>query len=130
MPTISTITKEGCFDHDVASQINTNLANLNAASGIATVATTGPNYIASETGANNAIVGTFSGAPSLVAGLLVYILLAHTLQAGANTFAYGGGAAKNIKSHLAVANNIATAYAVGSIVSLIYDGTSWQDLSQ
>lgn len=88
------------------------------------------NYIATESGANNAIAGTFTGAPTLVAGLRVSILLAHTLQAGANTFAYAGGAAKDIKSHLDPANNIATAYAVGSLVDLMYDGTQWQDMSQ
>lgn len=92
------------------------------------------NYIASETGATNAIIGALvdsaGNAIPLAAGLSVSILLAHTLQAGANTFALNGGAAKNIKSHFNVANNIGTAYAVGSIVGLIYDGTQFQDQSQ
>ena len=92
------------------------------------------NYIATENGANNAIAGTLTDSSgtniTLVAGVRVLIKLAHTLQAGANTFNLNGGGAVAIKSHLDVANDIATAYAVGSIVSLVYDGTQWQDLSQ
>lgn len=88
------------------------------------------NYIASETGANNAIVGTFTNAPALAAGLRVSVLLAHSLQAGANTFAYAGGGALNIKSHRNTGNNIATAYVSGGIVDLMYDGAQWQDMSQ
>lgn len=80
-------------------------------------------FIANETGANNAIQG---GLPStLKVGTVVTVLLKHTLIAGANTF--NGNA---IKSHLNKANNIATGYAVGSIIQLIWDGTIWQDLSQ
>jgi hypothetical protein len=81
-----------------------------------------------ETGANNAIVA--AGGPVLYVGLTVSVLLAHTLQNGANTFAYNGGAAVAIKSHFNVANNIGTAYAVGSVVTLLWDGTEWQDTSQ
>lgn len=92
------------------------------------------NYIASETGANNAIAGALTDASgtnvTLAAGLRVVILLAHTLQAGANTFALNGGLAKDIKSHNNPANNIGTAYAVGGLVDLMYDGTQWQDMSQ
>jgi hypothetical protein len=92
------------------------------------------NYIASETGANNAIAGALLDAAGvavpLSAGLLVTILLGHTLQAGANTFALNGGAAKNIKSHRNAANNIATAYAATGIVTMVYDGTEWLDMSQ
>jgi len=92
------------------------------------------NYIASETGANDAIAGSLlnasNAAVTLAAGLRVVILLAHTLAAGAITFDLNGGGAVAIKSHLNVANNIATAYAVGSFVDLMYDGTQWQDMSQ
>lgn len=92
------------------------------------------NFIATETGTANAIAGTLADVAGNLAvlgtGLTVGVLLAHTLQAGADTFALNGGTAKNIKSHFNKANNIATAYAVGSIVGLIYDGTEWQDQSQ
>lgn len=90
-------------------------------------------FIAIESGANNAIAGSLGGinaGVSVAAGLQVSILLKHTLQAGANTFALNSGAAVAIKSHLNKANNIATAYAVGSIVTLVFDGAIWQDISQ
>jgi hypothetical protein len=87
------------------------------------------NYIASETGSNNAIAGALSGV-SLTAGLRVTIKLAHTLQAGANTFNYNAGGAVAIKSSRNVANNIGTAYAATGTVSLQYDGTQWVDVSQ
>ncbi len=87
------------------------------------------NYISSETGGNSAIAGTLSDIP-LVAGLQVSIKIAHTLQAGANTFAYNGGSAAPIKSHRNPANDIGVAYASGAVVSLVYDGTNWQDVSQ
>lgn len=88
------------------------------------------NYIAAETGVNNAIIGTLVNAPALAAGLVVTVKLGHTLQAGANTFAYAGGAAKNIKSHYNVANDIGTAYAATGVVTMIYDGTEWLDMAQ
>lgn len=81
------------------------------------------NYIASETGANNAIVAAIP--VTLAAGLTVAIKLAHTLQVGVNTL---NGVP--IRSSRNPANNIATAYAVGAIVSLCYDGTVYQDVSQ
>lgn len=87
------------------------------------------NYIATEGGANNAISGTLTGV-TLVAGLQVQILLAHTLQAGANTFNLNGGGALAIKSHRNTASNIGVAYAVGGVISLMYDGAIWQDVSQ
>ncbi len=86
-------------------------------------------YIATEGGANNAITGTLANVP-LVAGLSVTIKLAHTLQAGANTFAYNGGGALGIKSSRNVANDIGTAYASTGVVTLVYDGTRWLDASQ
>lgn len=87
------------------------------------------NYIATEGGANNAITGTLTGV-SLAAGLRVTVQLAHTLQAGANTFALNGGSAVAIKSSRNVANNIATAYAATGTITLLYDGTRWVDVSQ
>ena len=95
---------------------------------------TWPNYQPSETGVNNAIacvlVDTAGNAITQSAGLRLVIKLAHTLQAGANTLALNGGTAKSIKSHRNPANNISTAYAVGGIVDLMYDGTQYQDMSQ
>jgi hypothetical protein len=92
------------------------------------------NYIASETGANNAIAGALTDpagtAVALAAALKVTVKLAHTLQAGANTFALNGGAAKSIKSSRNASNNIGTAYAAGGVIALVYDGTQWLDLSQ
>ena len=82
-----------------------------------------------DTGANNAIAGTVANPPALANGLRISVFLTHTLQAGANTFAYNGGAAVAIKSHRNTANNIATAYANG-VIDLFYDGTQWEDLSQ
>lgn len=95
----------------------------------ATTAATGPNYIATESGANNAIVGSLTGVP-LAAGLTVTVKLAHTLQAGANTFDYNGGGAVAIKSGRNVANDIGTAYAATGVITLMYDGTQWVDCSQ
>ena len=92
------------------------------------------NYIATESGAANAIAGALvnvAGANvAMTAGLRVVVKLAHTLQAGANTFNLNAGGAVSIKSHNNVANDIAAAYAVGSMVDLMYDGTQWQDMSQ
>lgn len=92
------------------------------------------NYQATESGANNAIainlVDAQGNAVTPTAGLEVKIVLAHTLQAGANTLATNGGSALNIKSHRNPANNIGTAYAVGGIIHLMFDGTQWQDMSQ
>ncbi len=98
-----------------------------------TVLASAPNYIASETGGNNAIAGALLDANGvavpLAAGLRVVVQLAHTLQAGANTFVFNA-VSKNIKSSRNVANNIATAYAATGAIDLLYDGTEWVDMSQ
>lgn len=92
------------------------------------------NFVAAETGANNAIVVTLNtplnNPVPLAAGLRILVKLGHTLQIGANTIVFNGSAAKSIKSALNPANNIATAYVVGSMLDLVYDGTQWQDLGQ
>lgn len=92
------------------------------------------NYIAVETGANNAIAGALldynAVAVPLSIGLRVVVKLGHTLQAGANTFDFNGGGAVAIKSHFNVANDIATAYAATGVIELFYDGTQWLDMSQ
>lgn len=87
------------------------------------------NYIATESGANNAIIGDLTGVPT-IAGVTITIKLAHTLQAGANTFNFNSGGAVNIKSSRNTANNIGTAYAATGIVTLTYDGAVWLDVSQ
>lgn len=94
----------------------------------------GVNYIATETGANNAIAGALVDANGtaipLVAGLEVTVKLAHTVQAGANTFNYNAGGALNVRSHFNVANNISTPYAITGVIKMVYDGTEWIDMSQ
>lgn len=106
---------------DIQDQIKT----ISVASNKASISSINPKqfFIANETGANNAIQG---GLPvSLQVGVVVAVLLAHTLQIGANTFN-----SAPIKSHFNKANNITTGYATGSIIQLVWDGTNWQDLSQ
>lgn len=92
------------------------------------------NYIATEGGANNAITGTLTDASGanvpLVAGLRVAVKLAHTLQAGANTFDFNGGGAVAIKSHNNAATDIGTVYAATGIIELMYNDTAWLDMSQ
>jgi hypothetical protein len=87
------------------------------------------NYIPTTTGLPNQISGSLANRV-LAAGLVVTVLLAQTLQAGVNAFSLNGGPQKLIKSSRNPANNIATAYAVGGVLTMIYDGTQWLDLSQ
>lgn len=96
------------------------------------LAATAVNYVGTETGANNALAGTFTGAPSgQVAGLCVLVSLAsHTLQAGANTFNLNSSSPVSIKSHFNTANNIATAYSLGGSVLLCGNGSVWTDMAQ
>lgn len=86
--------------------------------------------VLTENGANNAIVTPAGSGPALATQLVIRVLLAHTLQAGANTLAYNGGAAVAIKSHRNPASDIGAAYAVGAVISLLYNGTVWLDQSQ
>lgn len=90
------------------------------------------NYIASETGSNNAIAGTLAYAVGASGGLNLQIQLAHSLQAGANTFNYAGSGAVAVKSCRNPANNIATAYAATGTITLAYNATNsvWCDISQ
>jgi len=87
-------------------------------------------YITGENGANNAIATPVGVGPALSPGTILYILLAHSLQAGADTLAYQGGTATAIKSHRNTANNIGTAYATGGVIQLEWDGTQFEDMSQ
>lgn len=86
------------------------------------------NYVGTESGANNALVIIVPGVP-LIAGMRFQVLLAHTLQAGANTISING-TVLNIKSHFNVANNIATVYAVNGVAEFLYDGTHALDVCQ
>jgi hypothetical protein len=128
----NTVSAQGFQDTGLAGDSSTapttnNTGTFGAGSG-STV--TGPiNYIATETGANNAIAGALAGV-TLQAGLEVSVKLAHTLQAGANTFNLNGGGAVAIKSHYNIANNIATVYAATGVITMIYDGTEWLDMAQ
>ncbi len=101
---------------------------------VATTQVKTANYIASETGSNNAIAGALIdaalGVVPLAAGLEVVVKLAHTLQAGANTFDFNGGGAVVIKSSRNAANNIGVAYAATGVIKLLYDGTQWLDMNQ
>lgn len=193
--TLTTITKQGAFDSDVAGQINTNFTNINTVLGAgaftgkvtltqpatsatltildgktltvnnsltlagtdattltfpttsATIARTDAaqtftgtqtfgvlqmasvNYIATENGANNAIACAAASGPALAIGLVVTVLLAHSLQAGANTFAYNGGATAAIKLNTNPATDIGTAYVSGGVIVLFYTGSVWLELS-
>lgn len=93
----------------------------------------GPPVSVLDAGATNAITSPVGSTPAYT-GIVINVTLAHTLQAGANTFAYAGGSALAIKSHLNPANNIGTAYAVGGVASLqlalISSTLTWLDLSQ
>ncbi|MDE2107291.1 MAG: hypothetical protein KGL39_59385, partial [Patescibacteria group bacterium] len=96
------------------------------------IALGGPVNYCVDDGANNAIAcaAFATRLPPLVTGLTVTVQLAHTLQAGANTFAYAGGAAVAVKSSFNPANNIATAYASGGLITLEYNGSVWLDVKQ
>ena len=87
------------------------------------------NLAGTETGSNNAIAASISSV-ALAPGMVVTVHLAHTLQAGANTFNYNSGGPVAIKSHYNVANNIGIAYASGSDITMFFDGTVWVDMSQ
>lgn len=123
---LGTLTKVGSFDNDDLSLLNGNFSFLQV--------TGFPNYVATESGGNNAIVFTLLDANGnyvpLAAGLRVMVKLAHTLQAGANTANMNGFGTKSILSHFNTSNNIGTAYAATGIIDMVYNGTAWQDLSQ
>jgi hypothetical protein len=92
------------------------------------------NLTGTETGANNAIAAALLDNPGvavpLATGLCVKVTLAHTLQAGVNTFNFNTGGNVAIKSNRNAANNIGTAWTSGGIVPLCYDGTRWRDMTQ
>lgn len=96
------------------------------------------NYIATETGANNAIAGALTHGPSnaavpLTDGLRVTVSLAHTLGTGAgNTFNLNGGGALAIGSHNNPPGGLTTGYALNGKIDLMYSNANgvWVDMSQ
>ena len=119
----------GCYSTTAASPATTQIGALN--------------YITSETGANNAIKGELAMVSQLQGpgfnvftdGMTVTVKLAHTLQAGANTFdlnPVNSAGPRNIKSRRNPTADIATAYAVGGYVTLMWNDSAgcWMDTSQ
>ena len=92
------------------------------------IAPTPINLIATENGMNDAIAGC--GSYALTTNMQMTIVLAHTLQAGANTFAYCSGSATAIKEHTNPGSNLSTAYVSGARIQLLWDGSVFEDLSQ
>jgi hypothetical protein len=94
----------------------------------------GAYYIATETGANNALVAALTNAAGVVvvptAGLRIMLKTGHTTQSGVNTFALNGGVAAAIRKHTNTASTLTTTYASGGVLDLVYDGTYWLDMSQ
>lgn len=101
--------------------------------GVATWSTAGfsPQNL-TDSGANNAIATAPSAVapPPLTDALMVTIFLTHSLQAGANTYAYNNGPALPIKSSYNPALDIANAYSSGGFIQLFYHGGVWMDLKQ
>lgn len=92
------------------------------------------NYVAAG-GSNNAITATLTDASGtnipLAAGLELYIADgALTLQAGANTLDFNGGGAVAIKKASAPTVDLAVARAANAIIHVIYNGTSWLEMSE
>lgn len=110
----------------ITQSVGGDMLRLNPSGGNVTSAPL--NFIASETGANNAIVANSVNSP--VAGLRILIQLAHSLQAGANTLLYNGIGPASIKSHRNPANDIGTAYVATGMIDLTYNGSVWLDMSQ
>lgn len=88
------------------------------------------NYIDSETGVNNAIIGSLPAITTLRNGQCILINLAHSLQAaGANSFALNGFGALPIVRHT-TAGFLTQAYAAGSLLNVCVRSGQWYDMSQ
>lgn len=77
-----------------------------------------------DTGAANAYAVTLTPAPTLVAGLKLSFVAAHS-NTGASTLALNGGAAKNITKN-GTTPLVSGDIAAGQIISVTYDGTQFQ----
>lgn len=88
------------------------------------------NYIATESGANNALVAALldagGSAVTVAAGLRISIKLGHSLQAGANTFNLNSHGADSVKKSSNPATDLSVTAVSGSILTMIFDGTVWQ----
>lgn len=88
------------------------------------------NYQGTESGANNALVAALvdaSGANvTVAAGLIIWLKLAHSLQAGANTLNLNGAGTSAIKKASNPATDLSVTAVSGSILMMIYDGTVYQ----
>lgn len=88
------------------------------------------NYIASETGANNALVAALldagGNAVTVAAGLCIWLKLGHSLQAGANTLNVNSHGTDSVKKTSNPATDLSVTAVSGSILMLIFDGTVWQ----
>ena len=125
-----TFTDTGVAGDSTTAPTTNNTGSIGGGAGVSPQFSVTPNYIATENGANNAIATAAASGPTLTTGLVVTVQLAHTLQAGANTFAYNGGSALSIKKHFNVATDLSTVYAATGVIQLFYNGTLWLDLSQ
>lgn len=93
----------------------------------------GYNFISTETGANNAVVGSTLLVTAPLPGMCVTMMLSHSLQTGGvNTAAINGSSAIEIRSHYNPANLLSThAYISGGIINMcLYSGGYWLDMSQ
>lgn len=143
---LTTLVNQGCFDATLEKQINDNFTSVNgqvnggtispakiSATGAVTFAQA-PNYIASETGANNALVAALLDASGVAvpvaAGLMIILKLGHTIQAGANTLNLNAAGAASIKKASNPATDVAVTGAVGTFLTMVYDGTVWQVVGQ
>lgn len=143
---LTTLTRQGCFDADVEKQVNDNFTSLQnqitggtvtpakiSATGAVTFAQA-PNYIASETGANNALVAALLDANGtavpVAAGLMIILKLGHTIQAGANSLNLNAAGVASIKKASNPATDVAVTGAVGTLLTMVYDGTVWQVVGQ
>ncbi len=85
-----------------------------------------------DTGASNALVATVTDNSGYkitpVAGMLVTLVLANTLQSGANTLNVNGQGNKSIFNNGGV-GNLKTSFAVGYIGQFLYTGTAWNMLN-
>ena len=88
------------------------------------------NYIATESGANNALVAALldasGNAVTVAAGLRISLKLGHSLQAGANTLNLNSHGTDSIKKTSNPATDLSVTAVSGSILTMIFDGTVWQ----
>ncbi len=88
------------------------------------------NYIATESGANNALVAALLNSAGTAitpaAGLVIYLKLGQSLQAGANTLNLNGAGAASIKKASNPATDLSVTAVSGSILMMVFDGTVWQ----